>query len=100
MKLKFHYSLLEDFPTSEEVWNLVARRPLVERQAEVKKGSAVITGLHHCYYALIHSCFTLYNVEPPLRGHPQDKEKCPLNGGVNNQATISCSTIIFKDLIV
>ena len=21
-------------------------------------------------------------VEPPLRGHPRDQEKCPLNGGV------------------
>lgn len=81
----------------------MARRPLDERQTEVKKGSAVITGLHHRYYALIHSCFcgevlvqsnTLYNynVEPPLRGHPQDKEKCPVSGGVNSQAIITCST--------
>ena len=30
---------------SEEVWNLVARRPIDERNGEVKKGTAVITGL-------------------------------------------------------
>jgi len=41
-------SLLEDFPLSEEVWNLVARRPVDERKSEVKKGIAVITGLHYC----------------------------------------------------
>lgn len=37
-------SLLEDFPLSEEVWNLAARRCLDERKSEVKKGKAIITG--------------------------------------------------------
>ena len=49
-----HYSLLEDFPTSEEVWNLVARRPIDEANSEVKKGTAVITGLWF---------FFLYNID-------------------------------------
>jgi len=38
-------SLLKDFPTSEEVWNLVARRAIDEANSRVKKGTAVITGL-------------------------------------------------------
>ena len=38
-------SLLKDFPTSEEVWNLVARRAIDEAKHQVKKGIAVITGL-------------------------------------------------------
>lgn len=38
-------SLLKDFPTSEEVWNLVARRAIDEANSQVKKGTAVITGL-------------------------------------------------------
>ena len=38
-------SLLKDFPTSEEVWNLVARRAIDEAKHQVKKGTAVITGL-------------------------------------------------------
>lgn len=36
-------SLLKDFPTSEEVWNLVARRAIDEANSQVKKGTAVIT---------------------------------------------------------
>ena len=41
-------SLVEDFPSSEEVWNLVARRPIDERKSEVKKGMTEITGLQIC----------------------------------------------------
>ncbi|KAJ7340514.1 U3 snoRNP protein [Desmophyllum pertusum] len=41
-------SLLEDFPASEEVWNLVARRPIDEANSEVKKGTAVITDSQWC----------------------------------------------------
>lgn len=43
--VNWNYSLLEDFPLSEEVWNLAARRCLDERKSEVKKGKAVITGM-------------------------------------------------------
>ena len=43
--LLFYNSLLKDFPTSEEVWNLVARRAIDETNSQVKKGTAVITGL-------------------------------------------------------
>lgn len=41
-------SLLEDFPLSEEVWNLVAHRPIDERKSEVKKGIAVIADSQWC----------------------------------------------------
>ena len=49
------YSLLKDFPKSEEVWNLVARRPIDEANANIKKGTAVITGvelLHIHFHAI------------------------------------------------
>lgn len=41
-------SLVEDFPLSEEVWNLVARRPIDERKSEVKKGMTEITDSQWC----------------------------------------------------
>ncbi|XP_020606396.1 U3 small nucleolar RNA-associated protein 6 homolog [Orbicella faveolata] len=41
-------SLLKDFPTSEEVWNLVARRAIDEANRQVKKGTAVITDNQWC----------------------------------------------------
>lgn len=41
-------SLIEDFPLSEEVWNLVARRHVNERQSDVKKGTAVVTDSQWC----------------------------------------------------
>lgn len=37
--------MLKDFPTSEEVWNLVARRAIDEAKSQVEKETAVITGL-------------------------------------------------------
>ncbi|PFX20216.1 U3 small nucleolar RNA-associated protein 6-like [Stylophora pistillata] len=36
-------SLMKDFPQSEEVWNLKARRPIDDAKAKVKKGTTVIT---------------------------------------------------------
>lgn len=42
--------LLKDFPMSEEVWNLVARRAIDEANSQVKKGTAVITGLWFSSY--------------------------------------------------
>ncbi|XP_068672103.1 U3 small nucleolar RNA-associated protein 6 homolog [Montipora foliosa] len=41
-------SMLEDFPLSEEVWNLVARQHLEEMKNEAKKGSVVVTDIQWC----------------------------------------------------
>lgn len=55
----FHNSLLKDFPMSEEVWNLVARRGIDEAISEVKRGTAVLTGFFY-----ISNC---YSNNPPTR---------------------------------
>ena len=39
----------------------------------------------------------IYTVKPPFGGHPRDKEKCPLNGGVP-LLEVTSTKIIYRNI--